>query len=94
MVEVGKIQAQGSNRRLTVEANITTGQQTKQRIGNTYTRYKNPVCGKNTGENRKVTRIITTPRRSGTQKKGERMGIKKRGIAPLLSSSAKDTTAL
>lgn len=78
MVEVVKIQAQGSNRRLMVKAQITTGQQTQQRIGNTYTRYKNPVCGKKTtGENREVTRIITTPRRSGTQRKGERMGKKR-----------------
>lgn len=66
MVEAVKIQAQGSNWRLSVEAQIATGQQTQQRIGNTYTRCKNPVCGKNTGENREVSRITTTPRRTGT----------------------------
>lgn len=66
MVEAVKIQAQGNNKRLRVEAQIATGQQAQQRIRNTYTGCKNPVCGKNAGENREVSQIITIPRRSGT----------------------------
>lgn len=36
------------------------------------------MCGKNTGENREVSRIITTPRRTGPQRKGKRMGTKRK----------------
>lgn len=66
MVKAVKIQAQENNKRLKVEAQTTAGQQTQQKIRNTYTGCKNPVRGKYTGEDREVSQIITTPRRSGT----------------------------